>query len=444
MRHNDGEVVSHLSALMRSSVVWTALLFIVLAVAAVPLLAQRDWRDREFRGIPFDEWVAGGKPGTFKWSMRVTKPQLSVHQRLFSQVEVVVDGGELAKRRGQGQFLFFVQITDANNHIYQDHGNIDLEKVEEGVKASNITFSDTAFFLPGLYRVDVALYATATKEYGVRKASLHVSPLAADPLAASWRDLPAVEVRPHEEPPDSWYLPTVRGRVQLSATPRRPLQIELIANITPSERESGSLRVQDRNLSFLLPALKVLAQTEFKNSSLNVSLADLVRQKITFRQENAGDLDWPLMKIALAAADPGIIDVKSLEKRQQKARFFMREINKRVGENPSSRVLIILSSSVTFGSGEDLEPLRLETPTDCRVYYIRFQAEPARMVYGPQQQVGRRRRGTGPGQNIGLISPDADQLAPMLKALSPKVFDVKSALEVRRALAAILNDIAGI
>ena len=429
---------------MRSAVVWPAVTLIALAAAATPLAAQGNSRDREFRGIPFDEWVAGGKPGSFKWSMHVAKPQLSVHQRLVSQVEVVVDGGELAKRRGQGQFLFFIQITDSKNHVYQDHGNIDLEKVDDGVKASNITFSDAAFLLPGDYRVDVALYATATKEYGVRKTSLHVPPLATDPLAASWRDLPAVEIRPHAEPPDSWYLPAVKGRVQFSTSPRQPLQIELIANVTPSERDSSSLRVQDRNMSFLLPVLKVLAQTEFKNSPVNVSLADLVRQKITFRQENVSDLDWPRMKSSFAGADPGIIDVKSLEKRQQKARFFMREINKRVGEKPSSRVLIILSSSVTFGLGEDLEPLRLETPTDCRVYYIRFQAEPARVVYGPQQPTSRRRRGPGPGQNVALISPDLDQLAPMLKALSPKVFDVKSAIEVRRALASILNDIAGI
>lgn len=421
---------------------WRAFTFIAFVSAAM-LPAQGNMRDRDFQNVPFDEWVASAKPGAFKWSMHVTKPQLSVHQRLFSQVEVVVDGGELAKRRGQGQFVFFIQITDAQKHIYQDHGNIDLEKLEEGVKASNITFSETAFFLPGDYRVDVALYATATKEYGVRKTSLRVSPLPADPFAASWRDLPPVEIRPHDEPPDSWYMPTLKGRVKLSASPRQPLQIELIANITPSERESASHSAQDRNLGFLLPTLKVLAQTEFKNSSVNVSLADLERQKITFRQENVIDLDWPRMKESLAGADPGVIDVKSLEKHQQKARFFMREINKRVGEQRSSRVLIILSSSVTFGSGEDLEPLRLETPAGCRVYYIRFQAEPARVVYGPPQHPGRR-RGMGPGANPNLIGPAADQLAPMLKALSPKVFDVKSAVEMRRALASILNGIAEI
>ena len=430
MRHNVG-------------VVWSALPLIALAAAA-PLIAQSVSHDPEIARVPFEEWIAEGKQGSFKWSMHVTKPQLSVHQRLFSQVEVVIDGVDLAKRRGQGRFLIFVQIKDAKNNIYQDHGNIDLEKVEEGVKASNITFSDAAFFLPGDYRVNVALYATATKEYGVRRANLHVAPLAADPLAASWRNLPAVEIKPTGEPPDSWYLPSIKGRVQLSSSPRLPLQIELIANLTPSERQSASLQVQDRNLGFLIPALKVLAQAEFKNSSLNVSLVDLVRQRVTFKQENVSDLDWTHMRNSLAASDPGIIDVKSLEKRQEKVRFFLREINKRVGEMPSSRVIIILSSSVTFGYGQDLEPLRLETPTDCRVYYIRFQGEPARVYYGPEQPGGRRRRGSMPGQNVSLISPDADQLAPMLKALSPKVFDVKSAIEVRRALASIMNDIAAL
>ena len=421
--------------------VWPIVLFLA-AGFATPLQAQLGARDPEFAKVPFETWIADGKQASFKWSMQLTKPQLSVHQRLYSQVEVVIDGVELARRRGQGQFVIFVQIKDAKDTIYQDHGNIDLQKIEESVKSSNITFSDSAFFLPGDYRIDVALYATGTKEYSVKKANLHVAALTADPLAASWKDLPAVEVRPTAEPPDSWYLPTVKGRVQFIAAPRHPLQIEIIANITPSERETGSLRIQDRNLGFLIPALKVLAQSDFKNSSLNVSLFDLVRQKVTFRQENVSDLDWLRMRSSLAAADPGIIDVKSLENRLQKARFFVREINNRVGEKPSSKVLIILSSSVAFGRDEDLEPLHLETPTDARVYYIRYQGEPARVYYGPESQNGRRRRGTVPGQNVSLISPPVDQLVPVLKALSPKVFDVKSAVELRKAIGAILSEIS--
>ena len=239
-------------------------------------------------------------------------------------------------------------------------------------------------------------------------------------------------------------MPSVKGRVQFSTAPRQPLRIDLIANITPSESQSGSLRVQDRNLGFIIPALKLLAQTEFKDSSLNVALMDLVRQRVTFKQENVDDLDWPTMRKSLAAADPGVIDVKSLENRRQNARFFLREINKRVGEKPSSRVLIIFSSAVAFDSGQDMEPLRLESPTDCHVYYIRFQSEPARVFYGPERPGSRGRRGPMPGQNVSLISPEMDHLAPLLKALSPKVFDVKSAIEMRRAIASILNDIAAL
>jgi len=418
---------------------------ILLAFAAgAPLQAQLGSRDPEFAKIPFDAWIAAGKQAVFKWNIHLTKPQLSVHQRLFAEVEVIIDGVELAKRRGQGQFVIFVQIKDSSGVSYQDHGNIDLQKVEESVKASNITFSDTAFFLPGDYSMDVALYATGTKEYAVKKSTLHVAPLIGDPLTGSWSGLPPVEFRPVSEPPDSWFLPRLKGRVQLNAAPQHPQQIELIANITPSERDSGSLRIQDRNLSFLIPALKVFAQTEFRNASLSVSLIDMVKQKIPFHQENVTTLDWLSMRSSLAAADPGVIDVKSLEKSMQKARFFIREINKRVGETPSSKVLIILSTAVAFGSEQDLEPLHLETPTDAKVFYLRYQAEPARVYYGPQQPVSRRRGGRMPGQNISLIGPPVDQLAPVLKALAPKVFDVKSPIELRKAIAAILKEISAL
>ncbi len=427
-----------------SIVLRPALLFISVA-ALTTALAAEPGRDPEFARVPFDEWVAQGKPGPFKWSFHVSKPQLSVHQRMFASTEVLIDGIELAKRRGQGKFVIFVQIKDANDKIYQDHGDIDLEKVEEAVKSSNITFTDSAFYLPGEYRVEVAIYCAATKEFGVRKTTLHVAaPLGDIALVNSWRDLPPVEIRPVAEPPDSWFLPSIKGRVHFTATPKTPLLIDLVANITPSEHESGSLHIQDRNLSFLIPALKVLAHSEYGRASVNTSLVDLVRQKVTFLQEKVTKLDWLGMRSALASADPGIIDVKTLEKQQQKVRFFLREINKRVGEKPSSRVLVILSSAVTFGRGEEMEPLHLETPTDCRVYYIRYQAEGARLLYGPQPPMGRRRRG-GPigGGGPTLISPEADQLAPMLKALSPKIFDVKSAADLRKAIGTIMTDISG-
>lgn len=108
-------------------VVWSLLSFITFAAAA-PQIGHIGSRDEEFARVPFNEWIAEGKPGSFKWSMHVTKPQLSVHQRLSAQIEVAIDGVELAKRRGQGQLLIFVQIKDAKDNVYRDLGNIDLEK----------------------------------------------------------------------------------------------------------------------------------------------------------------------------------------------------------------------------------------------------------------------------------------------------------------------------
>jgi hypothetical protein len=232
------------------------------------------------------------------------------------------------------------------------------------------------------------------------------------------------------------------------------VQVELILNLTPSEQAAGSLRVQDRNLSLLLPAMKAFSQVDWGKGLLDVALLDLSRRRVTFHQEAVHELDWKEMKEALAGADPGTIDVKSLQDRRHKARFFVSEVNRRIdgaGDKQAARAVIILSSSVAFESGEDLRPIEAAPGSDCRVYYIRFHAERPRMTYNPEEGGVRRRRGGG------LYGPDPrevrtgtvvraepiDQLAATLKPVSPRLFDVTSPAQFRKVLATILGEIAG-
>ena len=55
--------------------------------------------------VPFDQWLSQADQSHMRWSVRISEPQLSTHQRLVSGIDIEVDGAELAKRRGKGQFL---------------------------------------------------------------------------------------------------------------------------------------------------------------------------------------------------------------------------------------------------------------------------------------------------------------------------------------------------
>jgi hypothetical protein len=417
------------------------LLLIALAAAAPIAQAQQGGvADPVFSQIPLDQWLSQGDQSHMHWSVRLSEPELSTHQRFITEVHVEVDGAELARRRGKGQFQVLIQVTDEKGTVWQNHQEMDLEHVEEGMKTNNAVFSQLLFMLPGDYRISIAAFANATGDHSATRRRLHVPPLKNDPLPGAWRDLPAVEFLPPAMLPDSWYLPSIEGKLHLAVEPREPVHVDLVVNLTPSEQLAGSTRVQNRNFGVLLPATKVLSQVDWGNSTFSLALLDLSRHLVTYRQERAGGLDWSKAGGSLSEVKPGTIDVKSLQNRQYNAEFFLDEIRRRIGA-PKGRaprrpgVLIILSSAVQFASGQELHPIALDGPTDARVFYIRYQPPP-QLFFGFPDGGSRRAR---PAVRTGYVV--VDQLEPLLKPLEPRLFEVSTPDQFRKALATILGEI---
>src|SRR6185312_197612 len=393
--------------------------------------------DSVFATIPFDQWLTQPGAAHLRWTARVIEPVLSPHQRLSARVFVQVDGRDLARRRGAGTLFVLAQVTDEEGVTWQNHLEMDLEKVREGMKANDAVFNQSFFVLPGDYKVAIALYDTATKEHTLARRRLHVSPLRNDPLPDVWRDLPKVEFVPFEKPPDSWYLPSIDTRLKLSAETREPAHVDLLVNLTPSERFMGSSRVQNRNMGALLPAAKVLSQIAWHNE-FGLALLDLSRRRAAWQQEDGRPLDWGEASRSLEEARPGIIDVKSLENRTQSAQYFLGEISRRLSAGlRKQEIIIVLSSPVEFEPGQDMRPIEVKGASNARVLYVRYQPYPP-ISFG---QAGSRGRS-------GIVMPDGnppprsrytvDQLEPLLKPLEPRLFDVSSPAQFRRALAAIL------
>jgi len=431
-----------------------ALYVLLSALAAVPLVAQSGaaqpgLTDPVFSQVPFDQWLSGSDQSRMRWDTRVSEPALSSHQRLVTRVDVEVDGAELVRRRGKGQFLVLVQVNDEKGRAWQTHQEMDLEHVEEGMKANNVVISQFFFVLPGEYSISTAIFASATAEHSAIKRKLHVSPLKNDPLPGAWRDLPAVELVTPEMPPDSWFLPSMQGKLRLAVETHEPVHVDLVVNLTPSERLTGSNRVQNRNLELLLPTTKVLSQVDWGETTFSLAWLDLSTRRVIYQQDNMQGLDWSKAAGSLSELNPGMIDVKSLEKRKYTAAFFLDEIYRKIGaaKGPPPRrtpVVIILSSSVRFESGQEVHPIALDGMADARVYYIRYQPPPQIIFGPPSSPTGRQRRRLPDG---GLPSranfvAQTDQLEPLLKPLEPRLFEVTTPEQFRKALATILAEIA--
>ena len=364
----------------------------------------------------------------------MSEPELSSHQRLTMNLDVQVDGAELAKRRGDGQFLVFVQLSDEKNRTWQNHQALDLKQIQAGIKADNALFTQPFFVLPGDYRVSVAVFDSATGDHSVIKRNLHVTPLKNDPLPDMWSNLPAVEFVAPESSSDRWYLPSVEGRLKLAVETHHPINVDLLVNLTPSERLSASAGIQNRNLDALIPATKVLSQVEWHNARLSLELLDLTRRRVTYRQENMQALDWSKAGRALDKVNPGIIDVRSLANRRYSADFFLNRISRRIGPPNETartpRVLIILSTTVFFEPGVEMHPIGLASRPGVTVIYIRYHLRPAVFI----DRMGRPRR--------TYAAAVDDELAPLLKPLAPRMFDVATPEQFRRTLALVLDRIA--
>jgi hypothetical protein len=414
-------------------ILWRFATAVLFAGGSAAMSAQTGSPDPAFANIPLDHWVDEGNKAHLHWTARVLPPELSNHQRLQAKVELVLDGNELARRRGEGFMVMLVEFRDSQNRVYQTHEAIDLQLVKEDTGKSNITYNPSAFVTPGDYRVSVAIFDSATHEHSAMRLPLHVSPLKNDPLPGSWQDLPPVEIPKVADAPDGLYLPDITGRLHLRLETHRPVRVELLVNASPL---SG--QINSRSLASLIPALKVIAHTDVPNGSLNVALLDLTTQRVIFQQDAVHDLDWAKLGPALKQAGPNVIDVHSLENRQQNAQFFLTQVRRRIGAGPLP-ILIVLSGPMAFGSGEDLHPIELGSRPDADVFYIRYHSIPPRPVTNPFLEDPRRGRRMPMQSRPPIASEPVDSLEQTLKPLQPHLFDVYNPEQFRKALRDLID-----
>jgi hypothetical protein len=419
------------------------LFFLSAALVASQASDKRGALDPAFEKIPFDQWLGERGQPHLRWTAKATRAELSFHQRLVVRVEIAVDGRDLETRRGNGELMMFVQITDGDGTRYQNHHSVELNKLTENVKAANLDSSFQAFILPGDYRLAAAIQDTATGEHSTIQAKFRVAPPQEDLLRDAWRHLPPVEFIGKEESPDSWYLPAILGRLEWAAAVHSPARLNIILNVASSVPAPGSRPSPSGEMAALLPTLKAFSETGSSSVSEHVEVLDLARRRAAFHQDEVNSLDWPGLKASLGEANTASIDVHSLSERHHDAQFFVSEVRRLLRASDKPCVLVVLTKPVAFESGEDLEPVSLEALPACRVIYIRYSAPTERVRPFDPRMGGRGRGGRmGGPMSRGQISPSAlDQLEATLKPLNPKVFDVgspeqmtKSLVEIERAL----------
>lgn len=416
-----------------------ALLFVLVGCAG---LAQDGDRDPAFGPVPFDQWLAGSEPPRIRWSTRVFPADLSKFQRLRARVEIQVDGEEVGKRRGRGSLVMLVQFNDSQGRAYQTHKVVDLQNIQEAAGKMSFIYSQDAFVLPGDYRISLGVFDTETEDHSVAQRMLHVNPLKNDPLPAAWRDLPPVELL--RDAPDQGLLPSINGRLNLPVETRRPVRVELLVNASGQAERS--------NWGELIPALSVLSDVKVRNGTFHFALLDLARQRVAFEQDVGGNLDWRKLEAGFKEADPKVIDVHSLEQRGHSAQFFVKQVGQRIADaGEPVRVVVALTGPTAFDSGENLHAIELGAKPAGKLFYIRYHSPAPRPDFRPAFQEPRFEPRYGRRPNPMTLprptprpvpSEPIDALERTVKPLDPRVFDVYTPEQFRKALGTLMQEIS--
>lgn len=408
----------------------TAALLWLLFVPTL-LRAQDVSVEKVFAAVPFDQWTQKGAQSPIPWKVRILPYGLSVHQRLRAHVDVELAGKELVKRPQGARLVVLVQVNDAGGHRFRDYSYVTLKEIPPQFKKLKVFLNSDFFVLPGDYKVTVALFDDYTGEHNLMEAPLAVGPIKDDPLPGSWNGLPPVEfLGAAVEGPDILFRPDVAGKLNLPLATKRPVRVDVLADVTASDLFRGSTRFYNRYLSVALPLLKALSQINLQQGSLSVAMLDLRRRRVTFEQDDVKTLDWPRARAVLAPENgPATIDIKALEQHRESPAFLQDELLRRLnGGAPAARpegepfhVFVVIGSPMDFYSFRHLPHIPAGSEEKCVVYYLQFELLNTQYADGA---VGNVRN--------------------MLKPLTVHAIKVRSAESIRHALARILEEVGSI
>ena len=416
-----------------SATVRVAVAIAALCLAALPLVAQETEFDP--RRVPFREWVAQGEQEQIPWKVLLSEPQLTFHQRIGVSIRVELSGKALNARGERHNLTVLARMADREGRWIDRGGIVRGEWNERFPARSGIRFVMNVLVQPGEYSVGIVLLDLLTGERSVTRRALKVPALKNDPLPASWRNLPRAEFLGDTDGFETLVRPGMRSRLWLPAPTRRPVHIEVLANLAVSELFAGSRTAHWINLTSVLAALRVLTQIDLPNGRMGVTTVDLLRRKVVFEQKDARRMDWRSLRDTLEQTNPGMISARALETRREGAAFLRELLAERLAapaaapdagssasaqgtraepEKKPQRVVIVLTTGFYFPRGANLAPLQPPPDCGCKVYYL-------------ENRVG--------ASNLW------DQIPKLLRPLRPQHFRIDRPMDLRRALAVLLEDL---
>lgn len=392
---------------------------IALLLTVSTASAQQPEGARASRVLPFDEWVKAGEVTQIPWKVQLFDVRLRPDQRLEQPFQVWIGGRQFAANDEGTDVYFIARISDNDGRWLGEPGRLSRHIEKPLARSAQLQFGLRPMVQPGEYILWVAVYDAATDRRSVARRPFRVEPIKKDFLEGAFNLVPAVEF-PRlilDEEGDWIELPPP---LSLQVGTRRPIEVELIANLGPPEQWMSRSRVLRQHQDLTAGYLAVLSQLEIENGIFRITGLDLVSRNQVFDSTDAQDFGWQEALEYIEELHAPKVSKAAFEGQKLNGQFFRQVISEKMarpagvaaGQEPI-RVFIILSNSVLFRPGTDLrtEP---EPACSCRVYHLRYRQTQTDVF---------------------------DDLARFLKPFKPKTYNLYTPWDFRRAVGEILSDL---
>jgi hypothetical protein len=388
-------------------------LFVSFFATQAPAEAELD-----LRSIPIAQWLSASDTAEIPWNIAVRPPDLRMDQRIEVPYEVRI-GAKQLNRSGNSHDLFLVTRMSSLDGEWLNEPSIVHQEINEKLPGNvSIQFGMRAFVQPGDFMLWMVLYDRASGKHNVGRRKIRVPEIDKDPLPYLFKGMPLVEFPQSRESSDGTVLMS-SSRLSMPVTLKKPLDVQLISTLNAPEQWARRFRMVRNHNSITIGALAALSQMELNQGSISIAGLDLVRHEVLFEQNDFDSIKWPALMDAMDKAQAPEISAAALEARKKNGAFFRQFLSDRIESGSNStekplRVFIVVTSSLLFESGSDLQPIAVEGDCHCRVYHLRFRLN---------------------------VNDVFDELEKFMKPLRPRTFNLMTARDLRKAIAAIIEDL---
>ncbi len=158
----------------------------------------------------------------------------------------------------------------------------------------------------------------------------------------------------------------------------QPLNVKVVVNFAP--QADGASTLQPMDTSALLSILRNIARDP-RIATFSIVAYNLQEQKVLYRAECAGHIDFPALGRALASLNLGTVDLKRLSQKHGDSEFLSKLIAAEVKENkdekqPQPDAVIFAGPKIMLDDGLPPETLRQLADVKLPVFYMNYNLNP--------------------------------------------------------------------